>query len=60
MNFDAYVGTVFTQFVFIHVRNQRGGGGGGGPARTLENYKIYGFFKTFLSNTGPDPLKSQS
>ena len=42
MNFDAEVGTVFTQFVFIHVRIQRGGGGGGGGGgvrTSLEYYK---------------------
>ena len=36
-----------------HVRIQRGGTGGPDP---LDNYKNIGF----LSNTGPDPLKSQS
>ena len=56
MNFDAGVGTVLTQFVFIHVRIQRGVGGRG-PGPPLENHKNIGFLENFLSNTGPDPLK---
>ena len=43
MNFDAKVGTVFTQFVFICADPEEGGREGHGPDPPLENYKNIGF-----------------